>query len=308
MTGYGSWRRPRYGLLLIGLALAPRFADAEVFGFKWPSPATASVKAAIAKEGNASTVRYGIELEARADGEYVLTFRNFEFLTLNGVDARDPKVVARLGPLAALTASLPATRVSARGEFLGTLGLMQMMDRILETLPEGMDSATRDRLDQYFRSTQVQSMMQQKSGETWNGWVGAWNGLDLNAGQILRAKVPISVMNRELEQQLVVEHLGSEAQTPGCATCVRLRMTTTVEGPEVLALVSGIIRELAATAEPGAADPFVSARSTSTTEVVTDPATLMLRYAISNSEVALTNANDETHSRHERKEYWFEWN
>jgi hypothetical protein len=280
---------------------------AEVLRFDWPLPAALTVNAALAKKGNASTAQYRVALSTSADGELALAFRDFEFLTLNGVDARDPKVLARLGPLAALTGSLPTMRLSSSGEYLGTAGLEQMMKGFLGVLPEGLDDAQRERLDDYFRSENVQAMMQQKSGEVWNTWVGAWNGLDLAAGQNLSGTVPVSVLNRTLEQSVLIEHLGLAPETANCPSCVRLRLTTIVEGPEVLHLMSGMMRNLGGEDGQLGVAKFVSARSMSVTEVVTNPSNLMPYYAISNTEVMLRDANDENHSQHDRKEYWFNW-
>ncbi|MGR8921538.1 MAG: hypothetical protein ACU85V_18135, partial [Gammaproteobacteria bacterium] len=277
-------------------------ADPDRFRFAWPVPASVTVEARVEKRDNTSTARYRVDLSPAADGELALDFRNFEFVTLNGVDAREPQVAAQLGPVATLTALLPTMRISAAGEYLGTVGIADMLERVLAAVPNDMDAATRERLDEYFRSPQVQAMMQQKSGEVWTVWVGAWNGVELAAGESLTGTVPVAVMSHDLVQNVLVEHLGPAAGA--CANCVRLRMTTVMEGPEVMQLVAGMVRELAGDDQAGA---FVSARSMNVTEVVTDPADLRPRFASSSAEVTLTDSSDQAYRQTDRREYRFDW-
>lgn len=298
--------------LLLAALLLPLHAtrvSAENFTFDWPLPASVAVTATITKKGNTSTGRYTVDFRSHDSAEYVVSFRDFEFTSLNGMDATDPAVQARLGPVAGLTSSLPSMRLSKTGHYLGTTGLEQMMARTLELMPEAPGAEARERMQQYFESPQVRAMLQQKAGETWNIWVGAWNGLDLTSGQELSGAVPVRVMNRELTQNILVQHLGPVrgAEAEHCPQCVRLRMTTVVEGPEVLNLVSGMMRELGGSGGSRESAKFVSARSMNVTEVVTDPARLMPRFAVANTEVMLQAANDETVSQHERKEYHFAW-
>jgi hypothetical protein len=291
------------GLFVIAGVL-PR-AHAAALHFDWPLPSALSVTAKIDKRGNSSTAHYLVELRAEDGDHLTLSFRDFEFLSLNGVDARGPEVRAKLGPLAGLTATLPSMRISPGGDYLGTLGLEQMAERMLALLPQGDEPQVRERLESYFRSPQVQHMMQQKSGDVWNTWVGAWNGLELEAGQTLTRTVPVTVMARQLEQSVLFEHLGAANET--CADCVRLRLTTVIEGPEVVALVSGIVRELGGAQGAEMRDAFVSARSLNVAEVVTEAHGLRPHHAVSRTEVTLRGADGKERSRKESKEYWFQW-
>ncbi len=289
----------------IVLMLAAHPAVAASFTFGWPVPVTVAVKAKMDKRGNTSTARYLAELAPGEDGHLTLSFRDFEFLTLNGVDARTPEVQAKLGPLAALTATLPAMRVSQRGDYLGTVGLERMAERMFALLPDADDPQLRERMDAYFASPQVRQMMQQKSGEVWNTWVGAWNGLELAAGESLQRSVPVTVMARELEQAMLFEHLGAAGGS--CAACVRLRLTTLLEGPEVVALVAGMVRELAGEKDALAMDAFESARSSSVIDIVTDGADLRPRHVRASTTVMVRERGGRERSRSEHKEYWFQW-
>ncbi|MCB1745718.1 MAG: hypothetical protein H6977_13920 [Gammaproteobacteria bacterium] len=296
--------RPWSGLVLVvaGLLLAQR-AAAEHFAFAWPVPATAEVRSTVEKDGLVSTARYRIELAAAGDAdELELSFEDFALLTLNGKDATQPEVAAALGPLAALTSALPSMRLSRSGDYRGVRGLNLVLQRVLELLPEDTPSTQRLQLERGLRSPRMQQVLQQKSGEIWNVWVGAWNGLDLAAGQQLEARVPLRALGGELEQGVTIEHLGA---APGAPGYVRLRMTTLVEGPELASLLAGFADALAAS---GKLEGGISgARSRSVTELVTRAADLVPRHAVSTTEVTVTDAAGHGFHQRERKEYWFEW-
>lgn len=283
-------------------------AWADVFRFAWPVPVTAVVKAKMQKKGNESTARYAVRIARGNDDEMTLEFRDFKLLTINGKDASDPEVAAQLGPVASLASSLPTMRLSGSGEYLGTSGLETLMDRLLAAMPGEMDGNTRAGLINYYRSPKVQALMQQKSGEMWNVWVGAWNGLELDPGQSLKGTVPVQVMGRDIQQQILIEHLGA---AEGYPCCVRLRMTTVVDGPEVLQLVTGMLQDMAAVMDRAGEtfDParFTSARSTNVTEVITRPSSLIPRYASSKAEVSIRLADNSSRTQTDRKWFWFEW-
>ncbi len=294
--------------LIVVILVYPFAVSADAFRFGWPVPVSAVVKAKMHKKGNESTATYSVRMSQRNAEEIALEFHDFKFLTLNGRDATDPRVVAQLGPLASLTSTLPTMRLSNKGAYLGTIGLESMMHRLLAALPDEMDEASRTGLLNYFQSPKVQALMQQKSGEMWNVWVGAWNGLELEPGQTLKGSVPVTVMNEKLSQQILIEHLGAAESYP---CCVRLRMTTVVEGPEVLQLLTGMLQDVAESmtdqGEPIDPAEFVSARSMSVTEVITQTRSLIPRYASSDTEVSIRAAGDKTHTRSDKKAFWFSW-
>jgi|GEM_PF-3237459 hypothetical protein len=302
---FPSLSAPRFALLaaLVGL-LVPGIGSAETFRFDWPLQVPVGVVAAITGAGNTSTASYSVDLSADSDDELTLNFRDFQFLTLNGVDAREIEVTKKLGPLAALN-QLPSMRLSKSGAYRGTFGIEQQIKGFLEQAPASRDDPQRKKLEGYFRSPEVQALVRQKSAETaniWNTWVGAWNGLELAPGQTVSAIVPITLMQREVRQSVLIEHLGTVGKN--CPTCVHLRMTTVIDGPEVLALLGGLARSADDDASFG---EFVSARSMSVTEVFTEAASLMPIYAMTNSEVLLRDEDDKTRTEQARKEYWFEW-
>jgi len=286
--------------VLAFLLLLPPAVLAEAFHFDWPVPAAVGVRATVDKDGSVSTAHYRIALSRAGDGELALTFDDFELVEVDGRDAA--AIATELAPLTALTATLPALRLSAEGVFLGTSDPAAAVAQTLRLLPEDMPQATRERLAESLRSPAMLQLMQQKSGELWNAWVGAWNGLEIASGKSLHGQMPVKVLGRELTRHVRIEHLGEAVGFPGS---MRLRMTTVVEGPEVLALVGGLVGQVAG--KDGLPQAFDSARSHNVTEIVTRPADLVPRYVETVSEVVLRDGEGRAHTRRDSKEFWFEW-
>ena len=296
--------REVFFFLLVYMVCQPA-VTAEQFRFGWDANQRADVKAASRKKGDESTVRYTVALETLPEGDHALHIYDFKFLTLNGIDATQPEIAARLGPLATLTSKLPTMHISENGEFLGTHGLDEMRQRLLESLGEEITPQMREQLKRYFESPKLQAVMQQRSGEMWNVWVGAWNGLDLAAGQEINASVPVAIVGQSLLQQVHVEHVGSA--TEYCDTCVRVRMTTLIEGPEVIQLVQSLVAEASQQGGETIGDSFQTARSFGVTEVVVEPSSLRPQYARMKREVALVSKAGEERTQQEEKEFWFSW-
>ncbi|MEQ8662613.1 MAG: hypothetical protein RLW62_17520 [Gammaproteobacteria bacterium] len=287
-------------LLSVLFTLLAPLAAADVFRFDWPVPAAVDVRATVEKDGMVSTARYRIALAGDAAGELALAFDAFELLEVDGRDARE--LGAELASLGALTGTLPSLRLSTGGSYLGTSDPAAAIEQTLRLLPDGMPTATRERVAATLRSPAMQALMAQRSGELWNTWVGAWNGLDIAPGATLQGRQPVTVLGRELTRHVSIEHLGD---APGYPGSVRLRMTTLVEGPEVLALVGGLVDQMAGA--DGLPQAFDSARSHNVTEVITRPSDLVPRYVESIAEVVLRDGEGRAHTRRDRKEFWFEW-
>lgn len=280
--------------LLLSLGLYAADAMAESFRFGWPLPATVAVHAEVDEEGLASTARYVLAAGAATDDEITLEFRDFELLTVNGVSARDPARSREFAPVAALTAALPALRIGRDGSYRGIHGLNLMLERVLALLPSDLDPARRDQFARGLRAPATQARIGQQMGELWNTWVGAWNGLELNAGEVLQGKAPISILGETLEQQLTFEHLGPVAGYPAA---VRLRMTTLIEGPAVLALLDRL----------DDARTYRAASSRNVTEIVTRADGLTPYHAHLETEVVVRDAAGRAERRQVRKTYRFEW-
>lgn len=291
--------------VLFGLVVCLIPAHADEFRFDWPLPSSVLVKASADKRGVNSTVSYRATLNTVDDKELNLSFSDFRFLTLDGASADSPEIKKKIGPLLSLMSALPSMRISRDGEYLGTVGMAELTQKMLQSLPEDMEAKGRERLTQHFQSPQMQQVFQQKSGESWNIWVGAWNGLSLARGETAQHQIPVKTAGEDLMQQVHIEHLGRAASY--CDNCVRLQMNTLMEGPQVLQWLGSMMRGAVG---QGAGDIFAGfsgARSSNITEIVIDPDGLLPYYAASVSEVSLTRPDGEPAKQQETKEYWFVW-
>ena len=280
----------------------------EVFRFNWTVPLSAVVKTKIETGGENSTATYVVVLSEINEDEFSLEFRDFKFLTLNGKDVGHPRVASQVDPLIPLLANLPTIRLSTDGEYLGTIGLETMFQRLLSLIPDEIDDRERHALVEYAESAKVRALMQQRSGEIWNLWVGAWHGLDLDPGRNLMGSIPVKILDQEIAQQILIEHVGA-AQYHSC--CVRIRRTTIVEGSDALRLFrrTNPIAQGGSAEKAGAGDPteFVSARSINVTEVITEPYNLIPRHVSSETNVSLRSVDGRDHVSTEKKTYWFDW-
>ena len=302
----------RWSLLLAmisGLVVCGGAAATDEFRFNWPVPSKVAVDASMQKKGNALIASYTVHLQQREDAGLALRFEDFTLHSVNGVDANAPEIAARLAPLRALTQLQPTLQISAEGTYEGTAGLQALTESVMQNMPPEMDAVTRQRMAAYFHSPMMQATLQKKSGETWNVWVGAWNGIDLAAGRKIEGEVPTKVVGKTLNQAFTIEHLGPAR---GYACCVKLRMTTATRGPEILQLMLGMMQDLLPrlAAETGESfDPamFTSAETVTVAEVITEAATLIPHYASMDTEITLEAGDGEHRLRADSSEYWFSW-
>ena len=91
-----------------------------------------------------------------------------------------------------------------------------------------------------------------------------------------------------------------------CDLCVHLKMTTVVEGPEVVQLAEGLTlgTELGQSKET---ENFTTARSITVTELFAEEETLLPKYATTVTEVILRKGDAKPYSRKSSKQYWFSW-
>lgn len=297
-----------FGRLVLLFVLFPTVVAAEAFRFNWTVPLSAMVKAKIETGAEDSTATYVVALSELNENEFALEFRDFRFLTLNGKSAEHPRVASQVGPLVPLMANLPTIRLSKDGEYLGVMGLDTMIRRLLLSVPDQIDDKDHQALVRHVGSTKMRTLMQQRSGEIWNLWVGAWAGLDLEAGRNLTGSIPVKILDREISQHILFEHAGVAESDP---CCVRIRRTTIIEGSDALRLFVRANRIVGGgnveKTDPADQIEFVSARSINVTEIVTEPSSLVPRFVSSETNVTLRAANGKDRVSKEKKEYWFDW-
>ena len=293
----------RFFCLTLCVALGANAYGKKLY-FDWPVPTTLLVTAKINNFGESSTARYRVDLVFVDEQELEVRFSNFRFVSLDGVSADGEKYAPTVDALESVTSRLPTIRISQSGEYLGTLGLEEMRKNLIELLPQRSREEGVGAVDEYLNSSRLEEAMYRQSGETWNLWVGAWNGLDLLEGERVSGILPVRILGRKIEQNLRIEHLGATPER--CDSCVHLKMTTVVEGPEVVQLAEGLIfgGESGGSRE---AEKFTTARSITVTELFAEEETLLPKYATTVTEVILRQEDAKPYSRKSSKQYWFAW-
>ena len=303
---FNAWQKIWVLHSLVALAfcsalLSSAAAFAETFSFAWPLPSHGQLVTGATKKGLDSQATYRFALEGGDTDGLKLSFSDFRFVELNGKKLAGNDAASQLGPLAALMSELPQMHISRQGAYLGIEGLDTMREKLLASLPSDGNEDVEARLTHMLNSPETQDLLRARSGDMWNLWVGAWNGITLSEGERITGSEPVELMGQQLEQTIVVEHLGEDRDYPGRA---RLRMTSVLEGPEVAKLIGRMARQLTDQSAPA---QWASASSINVSEIVTNPDTLRPDYASNKKVVVLRDAEGQEHRQSETREFAFKW-
>jgi hypothetical protein len=159
-------------------ALAGR---ATALTFAWPAPATVQVTERVLKKGRRGTLRYDLTIAREPDGGLLVTYKDFEFLELAGLDLKKPEIKAQIAPALALAAAIPPLKISPDGAFLDVVNLEATVDRVIDTLERGgsTPAAQVAQLRATMKSPAMLQMMKSSVADTWMSWVGLWREAEL---------------------------------------------------------------------------------------------------------------------------------
>lgn len=195
------------------------------------------------RAGRGSTLRYDLVMSEEDGGLLRLTRDNVKVLEANGKDATAPEMQRATSMLDAQFQVLsPALLVKQDSEFVGVEDWDGFADRLEDVWPKLFDDPNVARMASRLTEMPVmQQAAEAKAADLWNAWVGTWVDLQLEPGEALELEGMVEFGGAELTQDLVYEHLGEEPEMPGK---VRLRLRTTMEGPEVSAALGAMAAEL----------------------------------------------------------------
>lgn len=272
--------------------------------FAWPDGATAEVTERILKKGRRSTTNYRIVTKRDGD-DWLIFYRDFEFREVEGLDLRDPRVVAALDKVAAETVGrLPPYRVSSDGRWLGI-----DMDAFLAAMKGVLPDETVANLHKAMAVPGMAAMLDEKLGDVWGTWVELWIDLQLEPGERLDGTFEVTVLDRPISVPVTVEHLGTVGGR------VRIRASSVLEGPAAAAAVGTMVSQFSESVDGDTPLPVSDWSSLSdqmeirrvwTAETVTDPVTLLPAQARSELRVTVT-ADGEKRERVEAHEWVFDW-
>lgn len=296
-------------LALQGSAWGQEGAEAESQAepaFGWQVPCTATVTQEGAKRGNQVTMRYQIRLVEDGDALRLTTDR-LELIAVNGVDMTAPELEqAAAAQAAQLQTAFPVLRISKQGELLGVEDWEAHVDRCLETLravgkadDEGLAATRRIMLDPRYRA-----QLELKSGEHWQVWVTAWQGVDVPAGESEEWVTEIPIGEAVVEAPVTVTHEGT-----GADGRVRMRMETLLQGDAAKDAMRRMLLDMSRDGpNPMPADLQIKDFLRKTTLTVTaEPETLRPVEASTTALNRVEVGDEGAQERQEWTRYRFEW-
>jgi hypothetical protein len=292
-------------------AAAPPASGAQTFQFQWPIPVRVGVTCVSDRDSVTTVMHFVAHLYQTLPNELKLQWEAPEILDfrINGYSATG--IQSQLAQLTSLAAqSLPMT-ISRSGEFLRAPVGEETQRKLIEWLRGMAGSAISPEawasVERMMRSPQTAARMEGAAAESWNAWVGAWVGLELDPGRQVEGRIPLVLADESVEGSVHVENQGP---TPGNPRLTRLVLQTVMEGDKAREALERFARSMVRDAtgrEPPVDRLFRSVTRTEQITAVVDPNTLRPSYA---ENLTLTDTEDMQGSRRrqsQRVAYFFEW-
>lgn len=285
----------------------PAAAKAPVrLRFDWGTRCAVTVTETALKNDHTMRARYRVELSPSTDGrELRVRMADWEFLELDGRDLTRPEMRAEMESALAAVGTVPVLRVSHEGDFLGSIGVEEMVDAFLSAMKMRNPAAPVDDVRAKMLSPTWRRILEARMGDDWNRWVGAWNGLEMAPNTTEDHALEVPVGGHKLAMPLRYLHLG---MVPGAAEGrrIRLRQESSVAGKDLMPVIATMIPDLPAQMEKEDG-PLVGGERTVVLEAETDPVTLRPTRASSDMRIRLVSASGKEHTRRDSKESVFDW-
>ncbi len=249
-------------LLLAAGTLAAQEEGAFRFTFDWPAPGAVKVTERRVKKSQEAEMTYVLRIAAdEAGGGRVVSFEDFAFKTVNGMDASRPELQRALGQAAAMAKHIPTIRCDGRGDFVEFIGFDDTLDAIVRSLVEdgGLDEAKAADMRRMLDQPKFRQLLVAKSQETWNVWVGLWNDPEFTVGSVATTEGVFSLPGTEVTLPVRFEATCKEVTEAGGTRRARVSIVDSLsaEGEVVqkylreLLLASGVENPPAALARFG---------------------------------------------------------
>lgn len=149
--------------------------------FRWPVPSRAKVTETMVKKGKRDprpvTMKYDMIVAIPPDsGDIKVAFKDFDMVSIEGVDITSPEAKKSLEKAIALFSALPSYQISSDGELLGLVGFDEMMERLLNSDLLGKDDAKNKQLVEFMKNPMVEKLIRDQAEQRWTYWVETWIG------------------------------------------------------------------------------------------------------------------------------------
>lgn len=283
----------------------PGTATAPSVQFAWPVPSEAIVTETILKQGRTAVTRYRIRLtQDTQPDELRLQLDQFEFVSMEGLDLKDPQVQQRLAGSLAMASAIPDLIVGKDGAFLRIEGIDAMVDRLAADIAKTKSKAEADQFSRMLKSPQMAPMLAQAAATFWDCWVGDWRRTALGSGQQATDDTELPLATSKLRTKRTVQHHGNAAE-PGL---VRLSQRHAIadEGQR-RSLVDFVVELSRSARQELPRDQIESVELVMHSDVVTEAATLRPRTASYEKGVELATKGQPKRRQVERHGYEFAW-
>jgi hypothetical protein len=142
--------------------------------FNWPASGKVKVVESVLKKNRRAKTSYDLQLNTDRDNNLLVTYDNFKFLFIEGVNINHPDILKQLAPALALTAATPGYKVDSKGTLVGVVGPNNMVERLsnMDLLNKNMDEEKRAGVMAMLKNPQLLEAMETKVASNWNSWAG----------------------------------------------------------------------------------------------------------------------------------------
>lgn len=274
---------------------------AEQMTFGWPETGVVHVTEFAEKKGVKAEIVYELHI-CKAERGRQITYRNFRFVTLDGVPADDDRIKDQVKQALVFARLIPVLWVGDDGRLIDLIGMQEMIRRVTVGVS---DVKARAAMEQFAADPKMVAMIKAKSSEVWSAWVGAWVLFEPAGDAKQSFVVEIPLPSGKTERQIVIERVAEKGDL------LRLRMKKTEGNQELKSTLIQIMQPLLTTAPtPAKAQEMLRAADIERVtiwEVLTDPGTLRPTEAETKMTIVLSLPGQAPKSRFEHHRYAFDW-
>lgn len=277
--------------------------------FSWPAPGNVITTETTTKNGRTAKSRYTIKVANHTDGNSLrLRHEDYEFLEVEGQDAKTPRMQKVLASTQAMASVIPDYRITNTGSYAETVEVDEMIARKLPSLSKhfGDSEEQAARIRAQFLRPEFNELMQGTLSKYWNSWVGEWRNWDVDTGKTTDQKSVADIFGLKVPCILRRTHHGNAPDYPGH---VRLSIRTIITRQDATdAMVKLLSEQSDEETSLTIREKIEAVTMTRQIEVITRLDTLQPVWARSDMGTTLKQSGaDQPQEKVERHEYTFTW-
>ncbi|AGA90626.1 hypothetical protein Thimo_1858 [Thioflavicoccus mobilis 8321] len=208
-----------FALISLG---APLAAPADPLKLDWPAPASARIFVEDNKETRETTTEMRLLVTPLEEGaKWRLDFPKVKLLEINGNDVSTPEELAHVPPkFRIMTEAMPSFIVDREARIVEIPGVEEMLDNLIQEVPEDTPGATQDELRMVLFEPSVIDLIRAKADRFWHLWVGIWVEKAIEPGERLDFKAESDYVGITVPAEGRFENLGEAPEHAGASHLV----------------------------------------------------------------------------------------